>query len=223
MFTLYVFRPRGVWRWVAISVACFLFWDLLRYSTISMIGPPQHLRNSGDIPAVACEDGEVSGPYRNLPSDVVEPELYLYEIACRGTQPVVKFLLLGVGEEARTTPVFFVLETPDGEQTWAMADYAGARDDSVAFSYRSDGGDGKYTVRSAFAVVDGVRGLLVWGGREPEPLAGAVQMGMPPYLFVGIVCLAAGLQGGLLLAFLIAEVRRRVAHSSNPALQMGES
>lgn len=198
---LYRFRPRGIWRWVVSFVCCWLFFDLLRYSAVSMIGPWEPLRNPGLSRVISCPAPPWSLD-EDIPSGLTEPRLYLRGIGCRSGRPEVHFALVGTAEVARATPVFFVLETPAGP-TWAAAeqDRQQPYDDAILYSYRADTGDGEYGVSSGFAVVDGLRGSVVFGGADPEPLRSAVQMGIHPGVWLSAVGALATLQAILLIRF----------------------
>jgi hypothetical protein len=215
LVVLYVLRPRGLLRWAAVVLACFLFGDMLRYGTLATIGPREYLRNPGQAPPVTCAEGVATPTYR-VPADVVEPQLYLYRISCEAGRPTIYFTLVGTADVERCTPVFFEVDTPGG-RTWAVTEYDESQTcENGLFYYRSDTGDGVYSVRMAYVVVNGLRTSLLWGGAHPEPLAGAVQMGVPPWLFLHGVVLLSLVQGGLLAAYLLRLRRRRQHGPATP-------
>jgi hypothetical protein len=202
LIVLYVFRPRGLWRWVAVLLACLFFADPLRYSTLAAIGPREYLRNPGQAPPVDCTQGAATRSYR-VPTDAAEPQLYLQRISCEGGRPTMYFTLTGAADVEHCTPVFFEVDTPGG-RTWAATEYEESCENAL-LHYRPDTGDGVYSVRMAYIVLNGLRGFLLWGSADPEPLAGAVQMGVPPWLFLHGVVLLALVQGGLLAAYCLRQ------------------
>ena len=102
-------------------------------------------------------------------------------------------------------------------RTWAATEHEESCENAL-FHYRPDTGNGVYSVRMAYVVLNGLRGFLLWGSADPEPLAGAVQMGVPPWLFLHGVVLLALVQGGLLAAYCL-RLRRQLQDESATSIR----
>lgn len=118
--------------------------------------------------------------------------------------PKVHFMLLGTSDVKRYTPVFFEMDTPDG-RIFAVTDrgkeVAVVTDRDIEFFYTPDSGDGDYVVTSAYVIVNGWGHYIVAGNAFPEPLYGAVLMGLPPKPFIGAVVLISMVQAALLFVY----------------------
>lgn len=210
LLVLLVFKPKGLTRLTLVAFSCLLFIDLLRYSSVPLIGPHASLQKPGTGQAASCVGAAEPAHHPKgyaVPDQITQPELFFAQLVCYQDQPTIHFRLEGsqwtkACDSDFCFPVFFEIDGPKG-RTWAVAEYDSESDGAQHFVHKLKGEvSGEYKITSAWTIYNGLRGMIIWGAAYPEPLIGAVRTGMNPTFYLSLVFLLTLVQAVMLLRVL---------------------
>ena len=225
LVVLYTRKDQKRYPWLATFIVFIGIIDMFTYSVIPMIGDYVSLTNKQKVFNVTCGDYRISKTPQKRPSDfpmpssLFEPQVRTVKIGCgiqNGVQITMVHLAVELNEwpeSKRWTRLFVQIETPEGKQ-WIISntDAEFEEEGYVAkdFFITLPPNSGEYQVKNAFLVIDGLRRLVFFYGITwkdgfilVEPLYGAVEMNINPFLFMSIISVISAILGFFLIRYVV--------------------
>jgi hypothetical protein len=216
--------------WLAVFIILIGIVDMFTYSVVPMLGEYVTLVNQEADFVVVCSDWEFPEYIQDRPADFpkpdfpFEPQVRTVKMGC-GYQNDRQYLLAHLAvefdqfpEPERLTRLFVLIQTPEGTRWLESKDFGRFEIEGYAaydFFYSLPPVSGEYKVDQAFLVNDGLRRLLFFYGNPwtdglilVEPLYGAVQLNINPFLFLGMVSVLSAVMSFFFLRYVVI-IRRK--------------
>jgi hypothetical protein len=197
--------------WLTVFIILIGIVDMFTYTVVPMIGEYVSLEKPDARYQVACSNHDLEEHFDvqisqfSPPAAAFDPQVRLLDVACGDLDGAMNAVVRMAVEfekkprPERLTRLFLHVKTPE-DSRWLVSNeferYYIKGEAAYIFSYSLEAVPGTYEVDQAFLVNNGLRRLIFFYGNLwtdglvlVEPLYGAAQLNINPYLFIGIVTL----------------------------------